>query len=326
MASMKLHRLWRCLAAAVAALALALCFGTAAFAYGAVDTTKEASLTVCFGKDGAGFSGVAFRVYRVADVSAGGQFALTGSFAGYPVAVDGLDSAGWRTLAQTLDAYVARDGLTPQATAETGADGRAVFARLATGLYLVTGDPCRQGDTTYTPEPFLVCLPGQDRAGEDWVYDVTAACKYDSRETPPGPEEQTVSREVLKVWKDEGRADSRPQAVTVQLLRDGAVYDTVTLNEANNWRYTWTGLDSAAAWQVTEAGTPAGYTVTVEREGATFVVTNTSTTPPESPPAAPAGPGLPQTGALWWPVPLLACGGLLLFFLGWARRRGDRDA
>ena len=37
----------------------------------------------------------------------------------------------------------------------------------------------------------------------------------------------------------------------------------------------------------------------------------------------PKGPGLPQTGVLWWPVPILACCGMGLFVIGWARRRQD---
>ena len=35
---------------------------------------------------------------------------------------------------------------------------------------------------------------------------------------------------------------------------------------------------------------------------------------------------LPQTGQLWWPVPLLALTGMGLFFFGWGRhRRGETD-
>lgn len=34
---------------------------------------------------------------------------------------------------------------------------------------------------------------------------------------------------------------------------------------------------------------------------------------------------LPQTGVLWWPVPLMSAFGLLLFGLGWMRRYGSRE-
>ena len=102
----------------------------------------------------------------------------------------------------------------------------------------------------------------------------------------------------------------------VQLLRDGKVYDTVTLNEGNNWRHTWTGLDDDYTWRVVEYKTPEGYTVTVERQGITFVMTNTwreeppdepeESRPPEEPeesrppeePDTPGGPDTPDEPAL----------------------------
>lgn len=36
--------------------------------------------------------------------------------------------------------------------------------------------------------------------------------------------------------------------------------------------------------------------------------------------------GLPQTGLLWWPVPVLAGAGILLFTLGWWQRNGGRKS
>ena len=124
-------------------------------------------------------------MYRAAEVSAGAEFTLTGDFAEYPVKVNGLDSSGWRALAQTLDGYAARDGLNPLRTVETGKDGRAVFDHLDTGLYLVTGSRYRQGRYTYTPEPFLIALPALDEA-DAWVYDTVVSCKYDSSYDLPG--------------------------------------------------------------------------------------------------------------------------------------------
>lgn len=59
-------------------------------------------------------------------------------------------------------------------------------------------------------------------------------------------------------------------------------------------------------------------TVTVSREGETFLVTNTGHGPQN-----PGEPTLPQTGSLWWPVPLLAACGLICLALGARRRRHD---
>lgn len=161
-------------------------------------------------------------------------------------------------------------------------------------------------------------LPSWDREANGWVYDVTVNPKYSSQ-----PEsDDRITRKVLKVWKDEGNEKSRPEEVIVQLLQDGAVYDTVALNAANNWRYTWENLDGNSRWTMVEKEMD-DYTVTVTREGVTFVVTNTYTgDTPAAPPGKPAEPKLPQTGQLWWPVPVLLAVGLLLVLIGLICRRG----
>ena len=122
----------------------------------------------------------------------------------------------------------------------------------------------------------------------------------------------------------------------------------MTLNEKNGWRYLWTDLDADDDWRVVEKEVPDGYTVSIGREGITFVVTNTCQpenppdqpdqpeNPPDEPenppdrpdrpdqpnqPDQPGEPTIPQTGTFWWPVPILAFAGLLLFLLGWAQSR-----
>lgn len=325
-----------------ALLACVFCMMPAASAAETVDTSRTGSLTVYFGEDGEDFEGVSFSLYRVADISASGTFTLAGDFRSYPVSLENLTSSGWRALAQTLSAYVYRDGIRPLAQQETSRYGEARFSRLSTGLYLLIGEQYRDGSYIYTPEPMLVSLPG--KSGERWDYQVEANCKFDSDKIPSGSE--TVTRKVLKVWDDEGYEGNRPSSITVLLLRNGTVVDTVRLNRQNNWRHTWTGLDAGYVWQVVEEGTPEGYTVSVSREGITFVMTNSqieeipdeqtpeggrppgeNTPPLENIPdePIPMGPSLPQTGMLWWPVPVLACAGLFLFLMGWGKRRHEKE-
>lgn len=297
-------------AGAFAVLVLLACALAVTAAAQTIDLDRENTLTVSFGESGEGFPEVEFSLYPVASLTEEGEYALTEDFAQYPISLEDLDSSGLRSLAQTLDAYVARDTLTPLLSQETGEDGRISFDSLSPGLYLVLGESYTQDKTVYTPSPMLFYLPGQ---GEDsgWEYEVTASCKFDQEEIA----DATVSRKVQKVWKDDGNRSKRPEQVLVQLLENGAVVDTVALSEENNWEYTWENLDASSRWQVAETNVPAGYTVTVTQEGTLFVVTNTY--PGKTPPK------LPQTGLLWWPVPLLACAGLALVLAGaGARRRG----
>lgn len=300
-------------AGALAALVLLACALAVTAVAQTIDLERENTLTVSFGESGEGFPEVEFSLYPVAALTEEGEYALTGDFGQYPVSLEDLDSSGLRSLAQTLDAYVARDTLTPLLSQKTGEDGRVSFDGLSPGLYLVLGESYTQDNTVYTPSPMLFYLPDQ---GEDggWEYEVTASCKFDQEETT----DTTVSRKVQKVWKDNGNQSKRPEMVFVQLLENGAVVDTVALSEENNWEYTWEGLDASSRWQVAETSVPDGYTVTVTQEGTLFVVTNTY--PGKTPPK------LPQTGLLWWPVPLLACAGLVLVIAGAAARRRGRGS
>lgn len=319
---MKRTHIPRRLAAGLCLLLCALCLAPAALAAG-----RTCSLTVDYSQDGQPCSDVGFRLYRAAELNGRGTWSPTGPFAGYPLDWENLDSGSLRDLAETLSAYAARAGLEPVASGRTGADGKCTFSSLPAGLYLVVGEPHMVSGKLYTPAPFLAALPALDDDGQ-WVYDVTAAPK-------PTPPEETDQIQVVKVWADAGYEDQRPSQVVVELLRDGQVWDTVTLNAAGGWRYAWTGLEPGHQWQVVEREVPEGYTVSVSREGVVFTVTNTVPgtpdvpEPPDEPgpsvppdiPDGPDEPELPYTGQLWWPAPVLAMCGMILFLLGWAQNR-----
>lgn len=290
----------------------AFCMATTAFASVSIETERNGSLSVHFGENGIGFSEVAFSLYRVADILEDGTYALSGDFERYPVSLEDLDSSGWRALAQTLDAYAARDEIAPFMTRQTEPDGISRMDGLSTGLYLVTGEPYVDGDIVYTPEPMLVSVPGLTADGA-WVYDMDVSCKFEREDTTEG----SVSRKVQKVWNDDGNEEKRPEEITVQLLENGNVVDTVVLNQRNNWEYTWSDLDGNSKWQIIETNVPSGYTVTTTQEGDIFILTNTY---PRKQPTT-----LPQTGMLWWPVPLLACAGLVFLITGLILRRKQGD-
>ena len=142
------------------------------------------------------------------------------------------------------------------------------------------------------------------------------------------------------------------------------VYGTVTLNSSNNWRHVWENLDKNYEWIIQEVDIPEGYVSSTSRNGVNYVITNESDSetdipddpppleefpnlpdidiPDEDPPLA--GPpnenqddltniededvplaSLPQTGMLWWPVPILAVSGMFLFILGWGLHRRQQN-
>lgn len=67
----------------------------------------------------------------------------------------------------------------------------------------------------------------------------------------------TVDIPVEKIWNDDHDRDGlRPDAVTVNLLANGTVIDSVELSEVNAWKHTFTGLPKY------DNGTEIVYTVT----------------------------------------------------------------
>lgn len=307
------RRAW--LAALLCALACALtvALGAAPAQAATFDEAQaDLSLTVSCEQGGVPQQGVSYSLYRVADVSEELEYQLVDAFAGY--AVD-LSDLGKET-AETLAAYAVRDSLEPFAQGATGEDGQLVFSATETGLekglYLLVGEAYVEGEHLWAQEPALVCLPVPDGRGA-WSAAVTVSPKTSD-------EGAVTSLEVHKVWSD-GDAADRPSSVTVQLLCDGEVADEAELNVANNWRCDWSDLAPGHVWTAVEKSVPEGYTVSVTREGAGVVISNTKETP--ATPATPATPGekLPQTGQLWWPVPVLLAVGLLCLIVGLVRRR-----
>lgn len=357
---MKSYKRWSAMLLSFLAVLLLLPFN--AFAAGSIDLSHDVSLTISYQNGNTHLSGARFDIYLVATMDESGELTTTEDFAQFNVDIQGENAETWKTLASTLEGYVLRDGLSPVDSGKTSKDGLVSFPTsgktLTQGLYLVLGSRHTQNGYRYDPAPFMVMLPGLDEENDVWIYNVTANAKYDSSEIPDNPDhpdnpdDDTIDRKVLKVWKDDGYENERPEEVIVQLLRNGKVYDTVTLNAKNNWRHTWTNLSDRYTWTVVEKELEC-YTVEVIREGITFVVTNTydedipdeptpvspgtpePTIPDEPTPTGPSipdgptptspTPNLPQTGQLWWPVPLLICAGLLLVVIGLVRRRGVDD-
>lgn len=276
-----------------------------------IDEERPVSLRIEFHGEEEYLEGTNVWIYKVANVSGYGEFELTGDFKDYPVKVNGLDAEGFRLLAETLEMYVLKDKILSTDSTEV-VDGVAVFParqeKLEQGLYLVICQNYKSELENYTYTPILICLPNRDE-NDVWIYDETIYPK-------DAPEDEKTEIEVVKKWKNNGEK----QPIKVELINgDGEVCDTVVLNEENSWRHKWTLLEKDD-WKVNEKDVPEGYTVTISKEQNGYVIINTPDTPntPNTPPK-PSGK-LPQTGVLWWPVPILAGAGMVFFMIGWIKR------
>lgn len=284
-------------------MVLCLSLPVRALAANAPDLSRKCDLTIHYQYDTCPLTGAEFALWQVGELSGEGTLTLTGAYAHYPVDLNGLTAAQLNDAAATLYSYIGLDSLPPEHTVTTGADGTVILADIPCGVYLMYTTPVEDeaGLVRYVSQPQLVILPHNTGSGWDYAITVNPKCSVE-------PAEEVVELKVIKVWNDNG-SQSRPASVTIHLLADGELYDTVVLSAENDWRHVWSGLKAGRVWSVAE-DVPEDYTVSITVEGTTFVVTNKADVPPPPP------PNIPQTGLTWWPVPVLAFAGLVLIVVG----------
>ena len=227
-------------------------------------------------------------LYRVADEN----YNLVDSFSHYSIDLK-QDVQG---AANALENRILMDGIEADASVTSDSLSTASFTGLETGIYLVVGKEVFQDGVFYMPQVSLVSLSG----------DLSVDLKYEMSDKP--------SRiHVLKVWKKDNKK-SRPKSIEVCLLRsDGIVVDKVKLNSDNQWSTTWNNLSTLYTYRVMETSVPSGYKESCTREKDTIVLTNTGNLTDK---VKKKDEVLPNSGQLWWPVPVLLFVGLVLFGLG----------
>lgn len=341
---MKMHRrLFNALVFTV----LLIVFSVQYLTVSAIVDDEDVTLKILYTCDDVKIPDAEFKIYYVADIDKSCNFTPAGDFSNYPIDFD-CGSDQYQYLAQTIYGYILLDNLAPMEIGTTNSEGELVFSTtensLKQGVYLVVADDKIFGDYKYTVEPYLLSLPYFNSDTKSFEYSIVSypKCERIRSSDSDTDSDGSVSRSVLKRWEDEGFENERPDAVEVSLLKNGTVYDTVELNEENNWYYSWENLNESSDWLVVERPVD-NYTALVTSEGTVFVVTNTRngadsdtdsdsdtdfppSTDTSSPPvtSTPNGstPTLPQTGTLWWLVPILLAIGLAFFILGCVIRRG----
>ena len=319
-------------------LSLVFCLNTVPAA-GAANTY---SVGVAVPVEGQAMAGIEISLYHVGETISDEGIAWLPAYEQYQVASD-ADSI--QETAPTLAAYISRDAIKPDSSAITSPSSQALFTGLDQGVYLLIGKSFSSGSKRYDPVPALVTVPQWSETNGDWITDIQVELKSEVTDIPSGPSGNTTSVIIEKVWQ--GNDADRPTSVEVQLLKDGNPEATVTLSEQNGWEHRWTGLSCFHTWTVAERNVPNGYTVSVERDGKQFTITNeageeippedpippidpanpdpTDPTDPSEDPATPnapvqptpeepaeGAPTLPQTGQEWRLVILLSSLGIFL--------------
>ena len=120
----------------------------------------------------------------------------------------------------------------------TDSNGIVKFNDLKLGLYLVKQTNKVEGFSSI--DEFLVMIP--KNIDSNWTYNIEAKPKTEIY--------QTIDLQVIKEWNKQNKNNKLPESVTIELLKDEEVIDTVTLSELNNWTYTWDDIEKSDKYSV----------------------------------------------------------------------------
>lgn len=297
-----------------------------------IDRAGSISVTLVAPDGKTPIAGAEFSLYHVATVSLDRQnnlsYTFTDAFKDCGISHDDL------ALSVKLDAFV-KEHSVPAEKMVTNAQGRGVFSNLTPGLYYLKQTNDVEG---YAPcKPFAVSVPNQSDG--KYIYDIKANPKTETA--------KFTDITIKKVWDVDDTAKIADY-VEVVLLRDGVAVKNAVLNEANNWKVTYSDMPESDSYSVVELNVPEGFTAVYTSRKYEFTVTNkvspeNGDDAPDTPydPDDPDGPGDPgdvprpgegteyppliQTGQLIWPIPVLAMAGLCLITVGTIVLQKTRD-
>jgi hypothetical protein len=316
--------------------------------------TQKLRLTIGSYYDGNPIANEEFELFEFGYFDDNGNLIVSDDFKNYYLDYENITSDNWQDYAEILSAYALRDNISPQCDGETNSNGILVFeetdSKLTDAVYLIVGETVTDGGVRYSCEPFILSLPNEENGVV--VYDETVMPKILIDNILV---EGDIK--VLKVWDDNEDESNRPDSIDVQLLKDGEIFDTVTLSKDNNWRYTWSNMDPAADYVVLEKTVPNGYTVSLSRTDNIYTLTNKGDFVEKTTTANPTekttnntsntsnvsgsnitttnvakesdttkDSSLPRTGLNWKPVPVLLIAGIVFIIYGVINKKfGDKD-
>ncbi len=328
---------------------IAVLLAVAGSAFTASAESESGSLTLICRTEDVILSGLHWNIYHVGS-RVGPDFVLEGDFKDYQVDLTDFSVEGMTAAAKTLENYAKVDGLAPLYSGDTGEDGLITFAPLSPGLYLLCGDTLVIDNTTYIPTTLLLEIDnsGQSvdldaypkiifRADSNDIsrYAVKKIWKDENGQPLENPPSVTVEiycdnkvTETITLnedndwthsWDGETKAEWRVKEVDIP-ANCTVVYDS------NETQFAIVNTVQSSNEVPTEPSTPESTEPTEEE---TTGDTTEATIPPttEVPPTTEAPPPpsttttaeqekLPQTGQLWWPVPVLGFMGIIFIAVG----------
>lgn len=302
------------------------------FALESIDFDRKTKLTIQFLYKDIVLPNSKFSIYKIADINDLEEYELADKFIDYNLNLDD-------DIVETAISFINRDTIVPDYEYKTDSKGEFEILNIPIGLYLIMSEKISLNGYTYYANPYVINIPYYNVEKDRYDYNLISIPKV-VRERIIPEEEKYVTKKIMAVWNDNSNMlQMRPNMLGVKLLRDNVVIDEVELNELNNWRYVWEDLDAynldgtKIVYSIVSSDV-LNYSVNIDEEGGVFTIENTCIAEepiiepvepiiePEEPIVEPPKEEeLPNTGLLWWPVPILFIIGLILLTIGIRRYR-----
>lgn len=266
---------------------------------------NEGAITVSLKYDEKPINGAEFTLYKIASYDKD-KLSNTSNFKNYELNFEDITDENTNTIIEDLLKYIDKNDIKSENSMKTQSNGKLTFRDLEDGMYLVVGNnlDSEDGKSVYISQPSLVTIPTKIEDEESYGVMIEPKCDY---------RDYIDNLKVIKKWDDDNNPD-RPKEVTIQLLKDGKLFDEIVLNDENNWQYSWKHLISYD-YEVKEENVPKGYTVSIEKKDYVFNITNSMQKIKSS---------LPNTGQYWIPAICLLTIGILLLIIGYKTKKDEK--
>lgn len=306
--------------------------------------------------------GEEWNIYKVAELQDDGTCELYGDFAQYPVSFEDFSASALTDAAKTLENYAVLDGIAPYASGLSDNNGNVLFSDVPDGIYLLLGKYVELDDAMYSPVPFIVNVAYE---GDGEPMELLAYAKYTMMITssydrcsvvkrfgneasePKDPDAfvtveiycdgnlyDTVKLSAANNWRYSWESDDYhdwrvkeidvPANCYVSYGREGAMLTIVNTNKyVLPEEYVVTTTVPSTTITETTVTTVADTTVETssvqtQSTSKSSAVTNVTTT-------ITTGEKLPQTGQLWWPIPILSIAGMVFLSAGLVIRSKESE-
>ena len=241
---------------------------------------------------GEAVKGMKWYVYYLGSRDDTGKFGYTDAFSDCGVELEELTDDNVKDAAAAISAYIKDKGIAADYELTTDENGEATISDAESGVYFIEGESLYADGNTYVPSSALAEL--FDGKG----LNVIPKIEIEGDESNGSGED--FSGTDLSRTDSESIADSNDSSDSSDSADTSTDSDTYSDTDSGSSSYNESGRDSdGSGSDSASSGSSSG--------SSSSGGGNSSSKPTD---------GVPQTGQLWWPVPVLSVCGLVLIALG----------